>query len=85
MSTHEAASLFEQVSEADDEAMQEVRHVGGEEVEGNVAESRGGRDVTALVVEANIAVTRQLHAKPVGLNDLRKEENEGGMIEVVQR
>ena len=70
MPLDEAVALFEQVRNADDDAVEDVRNVGREQVEGEIAQD-GGRDVTTIVVETHVSVARRLHLLPVGDDHLR--------------
>ena len=53
-------SLFDQKGRANEYAMQNVRNVGGEKIEREVAQNCG-RDEASLVVEANITVAGDAH------------------------
>ena len=76
-------SLPYEIDDADDNAVQDVRNVGGEEIEGKISQG-GGRNVASLVVEANVPVAGDAHLLPTGQDYLRREGIRGGKVALVE-
>ena len=70
-------TLLDEIDDADDNAVQDVRNVGGEEIEGKISQG-GGRNVASLVEEANVPVAGDAHLLPTGQYYLRWEGIRGG-------
>ena len=62
-------TLLDEIDDADDNAVQDVGNVGGEEIEGEIAQ-HFGRNEASLVVEARVPVAGHPHVFPAGYDDL---------------